>query len=394
MRPGARVLVLAAFGLLAAAPANAQREAPRRPRLAADADTNDARAYYRRGEELLARPRQAAEAFYWAGQLDPGWPEALYARYATLLLADRRRMVLYLLGDPRTLAQPEVAELDSLYARALRLDPFLRLRFEREMALQFVHALAFGVESDPRSTNPNAVMQMMPPLLRGRVLAGEGRLLEARDAYDEALRERGREAFPPRLVRHERARMYVLAGNDSMAGVELRLALEAGAADEATRVSRVYESKALLEHGMAVLHERAGDRDAAREAYARALVEDLSYAPAHLWLGALALTEGDTATGLREMATAAELARGDPPTRLAYATALAALNRLPEAETELRAVIDVAPYFADPWLLLGMVREWRGEGDADAAFRGFLARARRDDPRRVPVQSRAAPPAP
>ena len=72
------LLSLAASLVSAAAPLHAQRagDVPRRPRLAAAADTNDAGAYYRLGRERLERsPEEAAAAFYWASQIDPGWAD-------------------------------------------------------------------------------------------------------------------------------------------------------------------------------------------------------------------------------------------------------------------------------------------------------------------------------
>ena len=52
-------------------------------------------------------PRHAADAFYWAAQLDPAWAEPLYARYVALLMSDTRRLVLYMEGDRRTRGRPD-----------------------------------------------------------------------------------------------------------------------------------------------------------------------------------------------------------------------------------------------------------------------------------------------
>jgi hypothetical protein len=396
--PAMRTILLLLAALLAAAPADAQRrgEVPRRPRLPAAADSNDAVAYFRLGQELLERrPQQAADAFYWASQINPGWADALYGRYAALLMTNPDRLVRYNLGDRRTREHPEVLRIDSLYFRALRLDPFLRPQFDRDLIRLFVSTALFGGNTAEAAFYTEEVLRDLPPLLRGRLNAGEGRLMQALQAYDEALREsRGRRSEPLRMIRHERGRMFALAGNDSMALVELGHALEASAAeDEGDELVFFYESKAMLEHSLGVVHERAGDPGAAREAYARALLEDLSYFPAHMRLGVLALAEGDSATAERELAMAAEAAADEPTARLAYATMLTALRRLPEAEAELLAVTELAPYFADPWYVLGLVRDWRGEGDSTAAYRAFLARARRGDPRRAQVEQLLNPPA-
>ena len=394
-----RIVLIFLAALLAAAPASAQRrsEVPRRPRLPAEADTNSAVAYFRLGQQSLERrPELAADAFYWASQIDPGSAEALYGRYAALLMSNPQQLVRYYMDDRGTRTRPEVLRLDSLYFRALRLDPLLRPQFERELTRMFIRTAIFGGENEAEAAYyTSEVMSDLPPLLRGRLLSGEGRLVQALEAYDEALRQgRSRRAAPLRLIRHERGRMFALAGNDSMAIVELGLALQASAdEEEGEELVFFYESKAMLEHSLGMVHERAGDRAAAREAYARALVEDLSYFPAHVRLGTLALVEGDTATAANELSLAAESAREEPGTRMAYATMLILQRRLPEAEAELAAVTEMAPYYADPWFLLGLVRDWRGE-DSTAAYRGFLQRARRDDPRRAQVEPIVAAGAP
>jgi hypothetical protein len=98
--------------LLAAAPVHAQRgaDAPRRPRLPVEADTNDARAYFQLGQEMLERrPAQAAEAFYWASQIDPAWADPVYGRYAALLMSNPRRLVRYADGGARHPPQPRGA---------------------------------------------------------------------------------------------------------------------------------------------------------------------------------------------------------------------------------------------------------------------------------------------
>lgn len=394
-----RVLLLLLAAVLAAAPAGAQRraESPRRPQLPVGADTNSADAYFRLGRDLVGvRPRQAADAFWWASQIDPASADALYGRYAALLLTDPERLARYFVWDPRTRSHPQVMAIDSLYRRALRLDPFLRPQFERDLVVMFM-AVLFSRGRDVRATlavmNPEVLLREAPPGMRGRLLAADGRVVEALRAYDEALRRSERRGSEPAgFLRQERARLFALAGNDSMALVELRHALDA-AAEEEEGDELVYfspETRASLEYSLGLIQERAGDVDAARETYLRALVADLSYAPAHVRLGALALAQGDTATVARELATAAEVDPDDAPTRLAHATVLAALSRLPEAEAELVAATRLAPHYADPWILLGSVRGWRGEGDAVAAYGGFLQRARADDPRRGPVEAAVA----
>src|SRR5690606_10993089 len=118
---------------------------------------------------------------------------------------------------------------------------------------------------------------------------------------------------------------------------------------------RIYESKALYEHAIGLAEEAQQNLAAAREAYARALQEDLSYFPAHIRLGEVALALGDTTTAIAELALAAEAADDDAGARFHYGRLLAAANRGEEAERELRRAIELEPLFAEPYLVLGQV---------------------------------------
>jgi tetratricopeptide (TPR) repeat protein len=402
-----RILFVALAVVAAHAPAGAQEraEAPPRPPLPAEADSNDARAYFRLGKNVLeSEPQRAADAFWWASQIDPAWAEPLYGLFAARLLSHPRRLVRYVDGDTAVLASPEVRAMDRLYGRAVRMDPFLQPQFDREILQVYAVAVALGPGVRPQTASSadfylDRQLEWMHPAMRGRVLAGEGRMLEALEAFDDALR-RGRRAHPgvQRSIRHWRARLFAQAGNDSMALAELGSAVHAGEALERGDGLRLYESKAVLEHSQGLLHERRGDLPAAREAYARALVEDLSYYAAHARLGALALAAGDSATGLAELGLAVETAPEEPAPRLAHATLLARLGRFAEAETQALAVTELAPHYADAWLLLALTRDALGE-DALPAWHTFVALARRDDPRRTRAeqllaQRAAAEPAP
>ncbi|HEY2804639.1 MAG TPA: hypothetical protein VGI92_02155, partial [Gemmatimonadales bacterium] len=83
------------FLVLAAAPLGAQRP-PRRPRLAAGADTNDAVAYFQFGLDKVENDPSGGEAaFYWAARLDPMSPQSQYALYIARLLRDPARLAKY-----------------------------------------------------------------------------------------------------------------------------------------------------------------------------------------------------------------------------------------------------------------------------------------------------------
>src|SRR5207237_8276038 len=86
----------------------------------------------------------------------------------------------------------------------------------------------------------------------------------------------------------------------------------------------VYESKALVEHSIGLVQQRLGDKAAAKEAFGRALQEDLSYFPAHVQLGYIALEAKDTTTALSEMDLAVQIRADDAPLRSLYGYTLAA----------------------------------------------------------------------
>src|SRR5207244_4015851 len=107
-----------------------------------------------------------------------------------------------------------------------------------------------------------------------------------------------------------------------------------------------YDSKAAAEYSIAVLQEGAGDNAGAREAYGRALLEDLAYYPAHMRLGLLALGARDTATAVNELSLAAQLAPNEPHVRYLHAYGLIGAARYAEAAAELRKAIELEPYYA------------------------------------------------
>lgn len=363
MRIHPATVLLALF--CAGHPADAQRAeaVPRRPALPATADVNDSRAYYDLGVSLLARrAEEAAAAFYWAAELEPRSAEALYARHAALLVSDPRRILDYHGFTRRAQDPAALLRVDSLYLRALMLDPFVQRRFERDVLRALAASLLSG--GDPRRVEDATLLHhftatmlnRLPPLLRARVHAAEGRLVESMRDYDTALREARRSDVrreSRRWIHHERARVYALAGNEPAALTELAAAVEAVEADERDVLVRIYTSKALLEHSRGMLHERTGDVEAAREAYSRALVEDLSYHPAHARLAGVALALGDTAAALDEMALAAATGARDPVARFAHGNLLAGRRRWEEAEAELTAAAELAPHFSKALLMQG-----------------------------------------
>lgn len=395
-RTFAVALLLAAVS--AAAPLHAQRrgEAPRRPALAAAADTNDARAYLRLGTQSIeSRPAVAADAFYWAYQLDPTLAEALYGRYAALLLSNPRRLVNYWNGDRRTVRSAEVLAMDSLYFRALTMDPFLYRRFEthvlrtylREVVRQDAQLAGVQLPEALLEREVSAYLRDAGPWLQALDAYASGRFEDALRLYNEALpRARSKSG-----LRAERGRLFAHVGNNQGAAAEFALALEEMRKEDQRNLVFLYESKALMEHGVGMLHERMGQAGPAHEAYGRALTEDLSFYPAHVRLGVMALAAGDTATALSELDLAALAAGSDAAVLYTYGAVLAQLGRLDQAAEQLTRASQVAPHYADPHLAMGVVRDGQGNvAGALESYRAFLARAPGSHRRRAVAEQRVA----
>lgn len=396
-------LALTLAAVAGSVPLEAQRRpaVPRRPALAAAADSNDARAYLQfAAQNLATRPAEAADAFYWAYQLDPTSADALYGRYAALLLSSPRRLVDYTNGERRVMRSPEVQAIDSLYFRALTMDPFFYRKYEinvfRMYLLQSVRDDTQGFVADAAiEAEIDRWMSRAGPWMKATEAYAYGRFPEALDFYNQALPR----ARAKSLVRAERGRLYAHVGNHPLALVEFGHALTEMRREDERNLVFLYESKALMEHGIAMLHERMGNRDAAREAYGRALTEDLAFYPAHVRLGMLALAAGDTATAVSEMDLASQAAGADPAVLYTYGAMLAQLGRLDEAVVQLTRASELAPFYADPWFALGVVRDGQGNVDeARKAYQRFVDGAARGHRRRATAEQRlrdlgAAPPA-
>ncbi len=121
------------FLVLAASASLAQKE-PKRPKLAADADTNNAHVYYDYAiEQLKTDPDKAADALYWTTRIDPSWADGFYARRVALLLTNHNRLENYWSGDRRTIQSSEIKRIDSLFYHALTLNPFVSQTLDRQL---------------------------------------------------------------------------------------------------------------------------------------------------------------------------------------------------------------------------------------------------------------------
>lgn len=345
-------------------------------------DELSAIAYYNHGQRILEQsPSKAAQAFYWASKLDPTWADPLYARRMALLMSNTTMFQEYLRGSRRMVESPGAQRLDSLYLRALVLNPFL---LRRQDAVAFRYVIVQDITRDPRNRMSEMDVQFAvdrwlrdaPPRTRAWLAQSEHRLSDAAELYEQA---KARDGSAEVLA--DLARVYFLMGRSFDARQTMAEAIDLLHERDEQKLVRLYNSKALFEYSLGMILERIGEQDEARQAYARALQEDLAYHPAHMRLGEMALTEGDTLTALSEMALAADIGATDAGVLLRYGRVLAGAGQHHEAAQQYRRAVEIEPHFAQPLLELARALEAAGDPAAAAAeYRAFTEKAARSDP--------------
>jgi tetratricopeptide (TPR) repeat protein len=387
--------------LLYAWPAAGQDSLPERPRLPSGWDPNAARAYLDMGlDSLTSRPQLAANAFYWASRLEPGWGEPLYARRVALLLAQPRTVQLaYLEGRKSVRRSPEILRIDSLGYRAMLRTPFMHRGLDQYLLIapttdQIIRKMRHW---DPRADVLRPELESLigelvtsggglglGPDLDGWLAYSAGRFPLAFDYFDEALK-RDSKNLDIHLLR---ADMFFRYGQYDSTAASVRFVLDELRRRDAEDLIILYESKALYEFSLGHVLQVAGDTTGAREAYARALLEDLSFYPAHLRLAGFAAAEHDQAATLAALELAAQIATADAVPQLALGQALEQTGHLEEAMAPLQRAIALEPFFAEPYLVLGLVFEHMTKlPEAVECLDSFLGNASMDNPRRRWVQS-------
>lgn len=325
--------------------------APGRPPIGADRDTNSAAAYYAYGvSQLPDRPGLAADAFYWATRLDPSLAEPWYGRWAALLLAQPPRVLAdYLAGQPFLATSKDIQQIDSMRYQALLREPLLPMRLDAMLVASWLQSVSTG------AIDLASIRARFGPAAAGWIASGQGRYPEALREYALAIGQRPRTYG----LRAARARVFLSMGqyDSAAAGYNELLHVQREAENEA--LVHVYESKELILYTIARIHEAQGDLAAAREAYGRALVENLAFYPAHAALARLALAAADTSAALSEYAQSLELHPADAPLRYDYGRILFALHRYDEAAEQFRMAIQAEPYFAPPYYPLAYIMENR-----------------------------------
>lgn len=386
------LLVLACLAPAAAAQKGKEQKEPPRPHVPIGVDTNESQVYYNLGLDNLERdPQKAADAFYWSARLNPTSAEAYYARRIALLLTDDRRLDRYLRGDRGVIQSAEMRRIDSLYLYALSINPFfprsldIRLikQWDRSYALDYErrnHVAAIEVEYYLDQIRRNG-----PAEDRAWRAYSDGRYQEALSLYATAIKSARRKAG----LRIERGRLFFQINEPDSALSELTLALEELRKTDKKDLVFLYDSKALTEHSIGLAQVRLGNVAAAKEAFGRALQEDLSYFPAHMQLSYVALEDKDTTTALNEMDLAVQIRDDDVNLHFVYGFVLAAAQKHTDAETHLRKAVALNTVYAAPHYSLAQVLEKQGKGaEAVAEYKVFLGLASKNDLRRKDTEER------
>jgi Tfp pilus assembly protein PilF len=374
-----------ALMIAVAGTALAQR-APRRPTLPPLSDTCDAWVYYQYGIAELSRdPEDAAAAFYWAQRLSPNTALAYYGERIALLMADPFILRHYVEGDRSALQSKDVRRIDSLQMRAMALDPFSPRRLDEELIVSYYNNRVrdnlrqqgeMSVSDPDIDAYVRSELKDVKGYLRAWLTSARGNYRDAADLWAiEARNDRKNTE-----LRAEWAQALFLADAKDSARVVLDSALAAARRSDAQKMKYVYNSKAVWEYELGRIYELQGNDSAARNAYQQALIEDLSYHPAHTRLAYVALRAHDTTTAVTELERAVVIRDVDYSARLLLGTLHASRHAYDSAAAQLRRAIEIEPWVASPHLVLGDVRRDAGDRDgAVAEYRRFLALAALND---------------
>lgn len=341
---------------------------PDRPRLAADRDTNSAVEYYYFGNSELARdPYKAAAAYYWASRLDPSWAAPVYGQYAALLLnllpGD---LTLYLTRRERALRDPKMRRIDSLGYLAVLKNPLVDRRLDGVILTTWVYRMTGG-QAELRD------LGKYDRQFTAWAAYARGDFPMAVSVYAEVIKKHPRDAD----LLFSRALAFVgLAQIDSArASIRAALALERVAEEESPYG---WVSHAFAEYSIGHLFNLEQQPDSARAAYERALLDDVSFHPAHMQLARARLIAHDTAGALAEYGHAAALAPNDAEYLYEFGTLLAGAGHADSATTVLLQAVAADPYYPSPHFPLGLLYQQSGFArEAADHFEAFLRLAPR-----------------
>jgi tetratricopeptide (TPR) repeat protein len=194
--------------------------------------------------------------------------------------------------------------------------------------------------------------------------AVRARLAYARGNYGQAAAYwAGQERNDPKDadLRALRSHALFLMGAIDSARAELEAALATAQRTDAEELKYVYDSKVLWRFQLRRMYELQGSDSAARDGYQRALVEDLSFYPAHVRLAYVALHTSDSTTAERELESAVQVKGDDFSARLLLGIVQAARHAFDPATEQLTRAAEIEPWVAYPHFVLGGVRQDAGD---------------------------------
>lgn len=376
MRLNVPALALLLCAVAPAATAQRTPEVPARPFLTQSADTNDWNAYYVHGlMRFNEQPREAYAAFYWANRLNPESAEALYGQWATFWMSDLRRFIGYLVDEPSVTSNREVIRNDSLIYRALQINPLLHTALDHRM-----------MEQAYRFVNQRLRWDQLDPYTAGMVHYNKGEMGPAAEKFRTVVQRRARQRSEGRLAL---ARAHFFLGNHDSSATHFTTLLEEMRQRDEKKVVYWYQNKAIMEYSIGHIYLDAKRYDEAKEAYGRALTEDLSFHMAHARLGNIARMQGDTGIAVHELGLAVELRNNEPGVLAAYGAALIDAKRAAEAEPHLRKAVELEPFQAIAWYQLARsLDEQAKAADAIEQYTNYLARAPRSQTREITLSRR------
>ena len=352
-------------------PASSIWVSPSRPRLNAEADTNDPNAYFELGRStIMFRPDTAAAAFYWTARLDPWRADAYYARAVALMRTFWGPGNYTNLWEPkRRPRENHLRVIDSLNHAAYKLNPYTDRQFDDVVGAP---SGLFNCE------------RMRDPLSAGICFMHSGNFALSVQRLSAALTK-----DPKRIELHYlRAQAHYHLGHFDTAATELGVLADSLERRQETTLTRFYVSRATIFYAQGMAYIQRDDTAAARTSYERALEEDLGFHMASIRLAGRALSTGDTTSALSHMAHAVAVSPTDAPLRLYYGIILSARNQTAEAREQFLKAIEINPDFAQPYMYLAQEIEKTDLGSAVASYETFLLRSAKSDSSRAWVERR------
>ena len=331
---------------------------PKRPKLDAGADTNDAQAYIEWGNLRETPRKKAFDAYYWAYRLDPTRHVYLLNMFTAVYWAQSPGWRSeYWQGAEFATKSKEARLLDSLANMVSYREPFAH--FTRSSCVVDRDWLDY-VESSTYLTAEHYYEQ--------------GCWTQAIDWYRKVLAK-----YPNHLSsRMNLVRSMHWTGQHGNALAQIDTALAQLRARDSKRTYRFYASKEQLETMRGEILTQMEDYFGAKKAYGKALEENLSYWPAHMRLARLASIQGEHDEALQEYDQAVQLAEKEPAVRFDFGIALLRAEKGAEAEREFRRTLELEPNFNLAYFNLALALDQQGKRvEAIEAYRTYLRRASR-----------------